>query len=405
MLDNIKKESQAIQEEIVTWRRALHQMPETGVNTPLSEAYICGELDKLHIPYKKGVGQHGIVALIEGKKAGKVFALRADFDGLPIKEETGLPFASTNGCMHACGHDAHAAMLLGAAKLIKKHENDLEGSVKLIFQPGEEGCPDGPGGAKRMLDDGALENPKPDAMMGLHIGSIWNDDSMNVGDLLVHYGGMMACMDRFSITIKGKGAHGAQPNNSIDPISIAARVITGIQTIISRELDPLDPGIISICQVHAGSAFNIIPNECFIQGTVRALDGKVRKFLADRIGEIAKSTAEGMRATVDFDYNWEGPNPVVNNRQVTQEFRDVAEEILGKDKVKELPRPSMGGEDVAFFLEKVPGTFAFLNSANPAKKTDVAHHNPKFDLDEDVLWIGSAAMAGMSLTWLKNHKG
>ena len=182
-------------------------------------------------------------------------------------------------------------------------------------------------------------------------------------------------------------------------------MITGIQTIISRELDPLDPGIISICQVHAGSAFNIIPNECFIQGTVRALDGKVRKFLADRIGEIAKSTAEGMRATVDFDYNWDGPNPVVNNSQVTQEFRDVAEEILGKDKVKELPRPSMGGEDVAFFLEKVPGTFAFLNSANPAKKTNVAHHNPKFDLDEDVLWIGSAAMAGMALTWLKNHKG
>ncbi len=404
MLERIKKEAQALQGSIVEWRRALHRIPETGVDTPQSEAYLCGELDKLGIPYRKGVGKHGVVGLIEGKKPGKVFALRADFDALPIKEDTGLPFASTNGCMHACGHDTHAAMLLGAAKIIKEHADDLEGSVKLIFQPGEEGCPDGPGGAKRMLDDGAFENPKPDAIAGLHIGTIWIQDGMNTGDVMIHYGGMMACMDRFSITVKGKGAHGAQPNNSIDPVSIAAQIICEIQTIVSREIDPLVPGIISLCQVHAGSAFNIIPNECFIEGTVRALSNDMRKYLAQRIGEISKSVAEGMRGSVVFDYNWDGPAPLVNNSEVTQEFRDVAEELFGKDRVKELTRPSMGGEDMAFFLERVPGTFFFLNSWNAAKGKNVAHHNPKFDVDEDVFWIGSASLAGMALTWLKKHK-
>lgn len=404
MLDKIKKEAQAIQSAIVGWRRQLHQIPEVGVDTPKSEAYICGELDKMGIPYKKGIGKHGVVALIEGKKPGKVFALRADFDALPIVEDTDLEFASKNGCMHACGHDAHASMLLGAAKLIKDNIDSLEGTVKLIFQPGEEGCPDGPGGAKRMLDDGAFENPKPDAIAGLHIGTIWRQEGMNLGDVMIHYGGMMACMDRFSITVKGKGAHGAQPNNSIDPISIAAHIVTEIQTIISREIDPLEPGIISICQIHAGSAFNIIPNDCFIEGTVRALSNEMRKYLANRIGEIAKTVAEGMRGSVEFNYNWDGPAPLVNNAQVTGEFRAVAEELFGKDKVKELARPSMGGEDMSFFLEQVPGTFFFLNSYNPAKKADVAHHNPKFVLDEDVFWIGSAALAGMALTWLKTHK-
>lgn len=404
MLEQIKKEAQALQSTIVEWRRALHRIPETGVDTPQSEAFLCGELDKLGIPYRKGVGKHGIVGLIEGKKPGKVFALRADFDGLPIKEDTGLPFASTNNNMHACGHDTHAAMLLGAAKIIKDHAGELEGSVKLIFQPGEEGCPDGPGGAKQMLDDGAFENPKPDAIAGLHIGTIWAQEGMNLGDIMVHYGGMMACMDRFSITVKGKGAHGAQPNNSIDPVSIAAQIICELQTIVSREIDPLVPGIISICQVHAGSAFNIIPNECFLEGTVRALSSEMRKYLAQRIGEIAKSVAEGMRGSVVFDYNWDGPAPLVNNPEVTQEFRDMAEELFGKEHVKELARPSMGGEDMAFFLERVPGTFFFLNSSNPAKGKNVAHHNPKFDVDEDVFWIGSAAMAGMALTWLAKHK-
>lgn len=403
MLEKVKKEAQALQGSLVEWRRALHRIPETGVDTPLSEAYLCGELDKLGIPYRKGVGRHGIVGLIEGRKPGKVFALRADFDALAIVEDTGLPFASTNGCMHACGHDAHAAMLLGAAKILKENTDILNGSVKLIFQPGEEGCPDGPGGAKRMLDDGAFENPKPDAVAGLHIGTLWRQEGMNLGDVMVHYGGMMSCMDRFNILVKGKGAHGAQPNNSIDPVTIAAQIVTTLQTIVSREIDPLEAGIVSICRFHAGSAFNIIPNECLLEGTVRALSNDMRKYLATRIEAIAKSVAEGMRGSVEFYYNWDGPVPVVNNPQVTQEFRDMAGELFGSDHVKELKRPTMVGEDVAFFLERAPGTFFFLNSCNPAKKADVAHHNPKFDVDEDVFWIGTAAMAGMALTWLKNH--
>ena len=403
MLEEIKKQAQGIQEDLVNWRRGLHKIPEVGVDTPQTEQFLCGELDKLGISYRKGVGGHGIVAVIKGDCEGKVFALRADCDALPILEQTGLPYASTNGNMHACGHDAHSAMLLGAAKILVSRKNEIKGSVKLIFQPGEEGCPDGPGGAKRMIDDGALKDPRPDAIMGMHIGTIWASPDFAPGDIAYHYGGMMACMDRFSITVKGKGAHGAQPNNSVDPISIAARIISGVQTIISREIDPVEPGIISICQVHAGTAFNIIPNECFIQGTVRALSNEMRHYLADRIEAIAKSTAEGMRGSIEYNYNWDGPAPLVNNKDITEQFRLVASELLGCDHVKELAHPSMGGEDMAFFLEEIPGTFVFLNSANAAKGCNVPHHNPKFNVDEDVLWVGSAAMSAMALSWLKKQ--
>ncbi len=406
MLEKIKKEAKALQNQIVEWRRALHQIPETCVNTPQSEAYLCGELDKLGIPYKKGLGKHGIVALVEGKKSAskKVFGLRADFDGLPIQEETGLPFASTNGNMHACGHDTHAAMLLGAAKILKDNADLLSGTVKLFFQPGEEGCPDGPGGAKQMIDDGALNNPRPDAMSALHIANMALGPDVKSGAIFTRHGSIMACMDRFSITVKGKGAHGAQPNNSVDPISVAAQIISTVQTLISREIDPLEPGIVSICQVHAGSAFNIIPNECFIQGTVRALNRETREMLARRIGEIAKATAEGMRASVEYDFNWDGPVPLVNNDAMTDSFQATIAEMFGSDMIHELPRPIMGGEDFAFFAEQIPATFAFLNARNESTGKTVAAHNPKFDIDEDVFWIGSAALAGVSMNWLEKNR-
>jgi len=397
-----RSKAQEIHEKIVKWRRDLHQIPETGVDTPETEAYICGQLDEMGIKYRKGVGEHGIVALIEGKKKGKVFGIRADIDGFPIKEETGLPFASTNGNMHACGHDAHAAMGLGTALILSQNAEELEGTVKIIFQPGEEGCKEGPGGAKRMIEDGALEDPKVDVIVGLHTGCIW-DEGINNGEVAVRYGSTLACMDRFEITVKGKGSHGAYPHGSIDPISIGSQIVTELQTIVSREMDPLEPGVVTIGEFHAGTAFNIIPGECRLLGTVRALNQKNREFIAKRIEEIAAKVAEGMRGSIEFKYGWEGPPPLVNNDEITAAIEAVAKEVLGEDKVKQIQRPSMGGEDFAFFLEEVPGTFIFLPGCNRDKGQVYPHHNSKFDIDEDVLWIGPAVFSAMAFEWLKNN--
>ncbi|GHS93346.1 peptidase M20 [Synergistales bacterium] len=406
-LVEVKARALEIAGEVTGWRRELHKIPETGIHTPDTQAFICKELDKLGISYRKDVGRNGctgIVALIEGTKGGaggkgKVFALRADCDGLPIKEETGLPFASTNGNMHACGHDAHSAIALGAAKILKENISEIEGTVKLIFQPGEEGNSEGPGGAKRMLEDGALENPHVDAIMGLHVGALTKGA---VGTFSYRRESAMACMDRFEIVVKGVGSHGSAPQNSVDPIMIAAEIVVALQTVVSREISPLTPAVISICAIHAGSAFNIIPSECKLTGTIRALKNELRELLAKRIGEIAASVAGGMRGSVEYDFNWDGPPPVVNNPQVVEEFRAVAEHLFAGD-VSELPDPIMGGEDIAFFLNEAPGAFVFLNTCD-SEKHKVYNHNSKFDIDDDCLWRGSAVMSAMALQWLADHK-
>lgn len=403
VLQHIKQEALAMQDEIVKWRRDLHQIPEVGVDTPLSEAYICSQLDEIGIPYRKNLGEHGVVALLKGEKPGKVFAFRADFDALPIVEENDVPYASKNGNMHACGHDSHAAMTLGAAKILKGLSSRLSGSVKFIFQPGEEGIPGAPGGAWRMIKDGALEDPKPDAMAALHIGTLWDDPSLSSGDIGYHRSGIMACMDRFSIRVKGKGSHGAQPHQSIDAALITANIVCALQSIVSREVNPVFPAVISVGQIHTGSAFNVIPEEGFIEGTVRVLDDAMRSWMAERIGQVAESVAAAHRAKIDYDYSCDGPPPVVNNGELTKHFRVVAETLFGKEHVRELKVPSMGGDDLSFFFKEVPGTFFYLNSANPAKKTDLPHHNPKFDLDEDVFWRGTAALAGLAYDWLEKN--
>lgn len=401
-LQNLKEQAVALRDQIVTWRRDLHQIPETGIHNPQTQEYICEELDKMGISYRRDVGKDGctgVVALIEGKKAGKVFAIRADCDGLAIKEEVDLPFASKNDNMHACGHDAHTAIALGAARLIKENADALEGTVKIIFQPGEEGNATGPGGAKRMLEDGALENPKVDVLTGLHVGKLGGS---RVGELLFRPGPTMACMDKFDIVIEGVGSHGSAPQFSIDPIMIAAEIISTVQTIVSREMSPLTPAVISFGSIHAGSAFNIIPEECSLSGTIRAFNNDTRHFLADRIGAIAKSVAEGMRGSVDYNFSWDGPPPLVNNATVAEEFRVVATELFPGE-VTELAEPIMGGEDVAFFIEEVPGNFFFMNTCD-SEKHKYYHHNSKFEIDDSSLWRGTAAMSAMAFQWLSDHK-
>jgi amidohydrolase len=404
-LNGFKQKALDLSGDIVAWRRGLHRIPEPGIHNPNTEAFICAELDKMGIPYRKDVGGNGctgVVALIEGKGAGskKVFAIRADCDGLPIKEETGLPYASTNDNMHACGHDAHTAIALGVAKIIKENAQSLDGSVKIVFQPGEEGNPEGPGGAKRMLDDGALQNPRVDAIAGLHVGML--GVGVKPGHFCFRRESLMACMDRFTITVRGVGSHGSAPQNSVDPIMIAAQIISTLQTIVSREFSPLTPVGLSVGSIHAGSAFNIIPSECVMTGTIRALKNDVRETLAKRIGEISKAVAEGMRGSVDYDFNWDGPPPVVNNPEMSEEFRKVAESLFPGE-VVEMADPVMGGEDMAFFLNDVPGTYFFLNTCDP-EKHKFYHHNSKFDIDDGLIWKGAAVLSAMAFQWLSEHK-
>ena len=404
-LDYFKKLAFDISESIIAWRRELHKIPEPGIHTPETQAFICAELDKMGIPYKKDIGGNGctgVVAIIEGKgtKSKKVFAIRADCDGLPIKEETGLPFASTNNNMHACGHDAHTAIALGTAKILSENADKLEGCVKLIFQPGEEGNEIMPGGAKRMLDHGALMAPRPDVITGLHVGMV--APGTKPGTFNYRKTALMASMDKFTIKVCGIGSHGAYPHKSVDPIAISAQIISAVQTIVSREFSAFTPIVISFGSIHAGTAFNIIPAECTLTGTVRALKSEVRETLARRIEEIAKAVAGGMRGSIEFDFTWEGSPPLVNNPEVTEEFRKVAEQLFPGE-VFEMAEPVMGGEDMSFFLNEVPGTYFFLSTCDP-EKHKYYHHNSKFDIDDGLIWKGTALFTAMAFKWLSENK-
>ncbi len=335
------------------------------------------------IEYHTLVDGNAIVGIIKGGQAGKTIALRADMDALPIKEETGLPFAAVNGCMHACGHDAHASILLGAAKILNANKEKLKGNVKLLFQPGEEY----PGGALPMIEEGAMENPRVDAVMGLHVGTIYKD--MEKGKIGVSYGPMMASMDRIFIRIKGKGAHGAYPELSVDPISIAAELISTLQRIISREKKAIDPAVLSICRIQGGFNQNIIPDVVELEGTVRTVNNETRQLIAKRIDEITKGITCAMRADYELQYDFKYP-PLINSEDFTRFFVEAAKKIIPEEDIFEMKYPVMGGEDMAYFLEKAPGTFFFLNNPKEVGGVVYPHHNPKFDIDESILYKGAA---------------
>jgi len=395
-MQSIANEVKDIQEDIVKWRRDLHQIPEVGLEVPKTAGYIAERLKEMGIEHKNNVGGHGVIGLIKGNGEGKTILLGADMDALAIKEETGLPFASTNGNMHACGHDSHAAMLLGAAKVLNKHRDSFKGNIKLLFQPGEEG----PGGAKPMIEDGAMENPKVDAALALHIGVIFKE--VETGQVGVSYGNIMACLDRFKIKIIGKGCHGAMPNQGVDPITIAGQVISSIQTIVSREIKPTCPAVVTIGTLHAGTAYNIIPDFVEIEGTARALDQETRERIAASIESIVAGITKGMHGDYEYIYTFGYP-PVVNDAEFTKGFVESAKKIVGEKDILELKEPTMGGEDMSYYLEMVPGTFFFLGGINEKKGITYPHHNSKFDLDEDVFWRGSALLAQGAIDWLNEN--
>lgn len=379
-------EAKEISGEIIAWRRELHKIPEIGLVLPQTAAFVKARLDEMDIAYTTFERHSGIVALI-GKKPGKTIALRADMDGLRINEESAFEYRSQNGNMHACGHDAHTAILLGTAKLLKKHENDLNGQVKLLFQPAEEG----PGGALPMIEDGVLENPKVDAILALHMDRKIHAQPCKSGDIFVKYGNSSAADDQVDITIIGKSGHASEPHRCIDPITTASLVVTAIQHIISREINPFSPCVISFGTMTGGhGAENIIPNTVELHGTIRNQDLATRDFVFQRIEEVVKYISKAMRADYKVTF-LNGYPPTTNAKDMVVSFLASARKLLPPEDIHISEEESMGGEDAGFFYQKVPGCFFRLYS--PAPFTDGAvypAHSSRFVLDDSVLYRGTA---------------
>lgn len=382
-----------LQDFIIAHRRNLHQIPELGLELPQTVAYVTRVLDELDIPYELYEDISSIVALIKGSGEGKTLAIRADMDALPIREETDLSFQSTNGNMHACGHDGHTAILLGAAKYLKENSHLFKGNVKLLFQAGEEY----PGGAEPMIQRGALQNPKVDAVIGLHQGFIHPDVPKGVVGL--SYGALMASMDRFLIKVIGKGSHGAYPQISVDAISTAAELVGALNKIVSREIPAVEPCVLSICRIQGGYNQNILPDIVELEGTVRATNQQVREKIARRIEEISNAITDAFGASGEVTYDFKYP-ATVNNKEFTMFFEKICEEELGKDKVLLLEKPVMGGEDMSYFLNEVPGTYFFLSNPKDGKNP-VPHHNSKFDIEEDLMMLGCRLFVKTALEYLK----
>ena len=379
-MNKVKKiVSDELFEWIVELRRTFHQNPELGFKEEKTSDYICSILKKLKIKFKKGVAQTGIVAKLITNEKKPTVALRADMDALPITEDTDLPFASQNqGVMHACGHDGHMAMLLGAAALLKEHPP--EGNVVFIFQPAEEGD----GGAKPMIEEGVLENV--DMIFGGHI-----ERSHRVGEIGIKRGVHTAFTDAFEIRVTGEGGHAARPHETIDAVIIASRIVLNIQTIISREIDPIQPAVITIGYVRAGSVNNAVAEKAVLKGTIRTTDESVRTQINDKIRKMASSLSIHYDADIKVSFK-PGYPPIINHDYSCDLAEHVAQKLLGKNSVIALPYPSLGGEDFAYYLQQVPGCFVRFGAAKDGNEK-IASHSPSFDFNEEVLRVGSAYMS------------
>ena len=376
----IKEESKSISDWIVKIRRELHEHPELMYEEFRTSELIRRELDKLDIQYRHPIAETGVLASI-GNGNGPCVALRADMDALPIHEETDVPFKSKiDGKMHACGHDCHVSMLLGAAKLLKNKESEINGTIKLLFQPAEEG---GAGG-KLMREEGALENPEVERIFGLHV---W--PQMPSGQIGSREGTFLAATSSLSLTVKGVGGHAAVPQLTKDPVLTSARIITNLQSIISRELDPLESGVVSITVINGGNASNVIPSEVKVKGTLRSLTMDGLKELQKRVKEIAEGIAQTHGCEAIVEYVGNDYPPTVNDSEMWKFAKNVGIELLGDDNVSDLDAV-MGGEDFAYYTEKVKGCFVVLGMNNPGIDATYSVHHPMFKADEDALHIGTA---------------
>jgi amidohydrolase len=385
----ILQKSREIRQTIVDLRRDFHQHPEIALKEFNTAKKVDGILKGLGIETKMMVNGTGVRGILKGSLPGKTIALRADLDALPVQEETDRPYRSKNaGAMHACGHDAHIAMLLGAAMVLAEWKKELRGNVVFIFQPAEETG----AGAKPMIEEGVLEGV--DGIFGLHVYV-----PMGFGTLGYKAGPFMAAGDFFDVKIMGKGGHGGLPHLAIDPIAITANAISTLQTIVSREVDPLESAVVSICKMEAGKeAYNIIPDSATFGGTIRSHSPELREYLSRRIEEILEGVTSAMRGGYEFNLMSRFP-PVINEEKMTEFVLRVAQDLLGKDKVSPM-KPLMGSEDFSYYLQKIPGTFVFLGAENKEKGILHPQHHPKYDIDEDILPVGAALHAAVAMEYL-----
>ncbi len=394
-IDRLARE---VDPRMIEWRHDLHQNPELSNREFRTSKIVAKHLKKLGMEVKTNVGRTGVVGILRGRADSPVVALRADMDALPVTEETGVPYASrTKGVMHACGHDSHTVILMGTAEVLSRMKDKIPGTVKFIFQPAEECAPEGEeGGAPLMIKEGALENPKVDAIFGLHVAP------MPAGTIAYKSGALMAAVDSFKIVVTGKQTHGGQPHSGIDPIVVASQIVMGVQTIVSRQINAVtSPAVISIGQIHGGERWNIIPEKVEMTGTIRTLDKAVRARVGEKLKKTAESIAEAAGAKAEVTiinltpvcYN----NPALHNQMLPTLKRQVSDM-----KIFEAPA-STGGEDFAYYQEKIPGYFFYIGAA-PVGQKPAQLHNPMFNTEDKGLILGVKAMSSLAIDYLITAK-
>lgn len=393
MQDKIRSLVDGVKGELIEMRHHLHSYPEPSFEEYETTKFIAKKLreygiEDIHVGC--GGRESGVIATIRGKALRPMIALRADIDALRMKEEnTSIPYRSKNdGVMHACGHDAHTAILLATAKVLSQLKEELPGSVRLIFQPAEESA----AGAKEILKVGGLDGV--DAIAGLHVWAY-----LPSGVLGFRRGPFFAAVDRIEINVKGKGGHGAAPQFAVDPIVISSAIVLALQTVVSREVDPIEPAVVSICKIEGGTAFNIIPEEVKMVGTIRTFSPQTREKVVSRVEEIASNIAKAMKGSIEFIDFYSTP-ALINDPKFTDFASDIAKRLYGEKSVVEADI-NMGGEDFSLYVEKVPGTFFLLGTGNKEKGTDKPHHNPYFDVDDDALPKGVELLANIVYEFLR----
>jgi amidohydrolase len=395
--DKLDAAAKAIEAQMIEWRRDIHQHPELGNQERRTAGIVAAHLRKLGYEVREGVAHTGVVAVLQGQGgSGPVIALRADMDALPVAEEVSLPFASKArttwegqdvGVMHACGHDCHVAILMAVAEVLAQHRSELRGTVKLLFQPAEEKLPYGEiGGARLMVEQGAMDNPKPDAVFGLHVMS-----ASPVGSIGYRPGAVTASSDGFRLTVTGKQTHGAMPWNGVDPVVVGSQIVSALQTLVSRETDVTKQAVVlSVSTFHAGVRYNIIPDKAEMTGTLRTYDETTRQRMMTRVKEIAGSIAAGMNASAEVIWEANGYPPIMADEALVERMAPSLVRVAG-DKAQVAERSS-AGEDFSYFAQKAPGMFFFVGIASPGVQNAAPNHSPRFQVDEAGLIVGLRAM-------------
>ena len=390
-MSEVKRLGEKYLQHMINLRETIHMYPEDGFSEFTTSKIIIEELEKLGIKVQKNVAKTGVVGLIEGKYPGKTVLLRADMDALKIQEQADVEYKSKiDGMMHACGHDGHVAGLLGAAMILNELKDNLHGNVKLVFQPAEERD----GGALPMIEEGVLENPKVDAAFAVHL---WG--YLNEGEVHLKEGPMMASPDIFNIKVIGKGGHGAVPQESIDPIVITCQIVNSLQTIVSRKINPLDPVVITCGRIQGGDCHNVIPNEVELEGTIRTFNEETRNWVPKVMEDLIRGITTSQGAAYEFKYEPKYP-ALINDKYMTSFAKESLKKVVGEENVFDLKEPNMGGEDFAYFAQKVPSAFIFVGIANN-KSESVIHHNPYFKWDSKNVGILAQSLSQIAIDYLK----